>query len=185
MSIKYSFCLLSLFSAIALGKTYPIAEKDILTEIQSNANNVDTSTVTKKPRGKWSAFQGHPLPEVTEFKRRSHIPFYTTPMEIKNADGSILYPKGFTFNPLEYVYMPYRVVVFKLDQLPKIKHLFRPTDRLIADSGDVIEVSEKENIHVYMLDKKIVERLNIKAVPSIITQQGKKLIIEEFVINEE
>ncbi len=177
--------MLTLCSAVSVAKTYPIAEKDILNEIQEKARSVDVSSITKKSRAQWSAFIGYPLPEVTENKRRSYVPFYTTEMAIKNADGSILYPKGFTFNPLDHIQLPYRIVVFKLSQLPKIKHLFRPTDVLIADSGDVIEVSEKENLHVFMLDKRTAKRLNVKAVPSIITQSGKKLIIEEFTTDEE
>src|SRR3546814_12091869 len=44
-------------------------------------------------------------------RKRSVVPFHTLDFEVRLDDGKLLYPKGYTFNPLTYVSMPQRLIV--------------------------------------------------------------------------
>ncbi|MFX8032056.1 hypothetical protein ABTK54_19915, partial [Acinetobacter baumannii] len=63
------------------------------------------------PRSTWSAMKAAPLGVAVHTLRRSVVPFYTLESEIRLPDGTLLYPKGYTFNPLAYVTLPQRLVV--------------------------------------------------------------------------
>src|SRR3546814_14591249 len=44
-------------------------------------------------------------------RKRSVVPFHTLDFEVRLDDGKLLYPNGYTFNPLTYVSMPQRLIV--------------------------------------------------------------------------
>ena len=88
-----------------VGRTWPIAEQDALTEIEAKARQVEWRKVLE--RKKVEAYQGPPdkgsLPRA---RRDRTVPVdltYTTSIDVPDGKGGILYPKGYTFNPLDYV----------------------------------------------------------------------------------
>ena len=56
-------------------------------------------------------------PAATEHKVRQVIPFFALSFDIPDKDGNILYPAGYTFNPLEYLRLPSRLIIVAENQL--------------------------------------------------------------------
>ena len=142
------------------------------------------SFVEKTPRESWSIWKGYPLPKATKDSVKYHVPWYSLEFDIKDANGRIIYPKGFTYNPLEYMRYPTRIVIFKLDQYEAIKHLIKSTDMLVADGGDVVKAAKDKDTHFFILDKKMVSRLGIKKLPTIVSQEKKRLKLREIYVEK-
>lgn len=175
-----SFTLLICCSAATAKTTYEILEPDPMVEIQNKLKTTNASDFMKTPRNEWTVFKGEPYPLAKETRERKYIPWYTTEFDTKDKDGNVIYPKGFTFNPLKFAKYPLRLVIFKLEHYEAIKHLIKPSDELIADSGDVIEKSEEIGRHIYLVEPGMKERLGLQVVPSIIFQDGEHFVIREI-----
>ncbi|HFD4013397.1 TPA: hypothetical protein ACF3XO_004467 [Vibrio parahaemolyticus] len=171
-------------SAATFSATYPVVEPDPIEQIKERLESVDVQDYMKTPRKDWSVFKGEPYPVATKTRIRRYIPWYTTEFDILGENGKVMYPKGYTFNPLKYAKYPRRIVIFKLNQLDKIKPLLRPSDELIADSGDVIEAAEKLGRHISLVEPRMQERLGVRVVPSIIEQKGEHFEIKEIDIED-
>lgn len=168
------------------GATYPIIERDALEEIQERAAKADVAAfVNQKPRSEWSVWRGHELPRATEDRIRGYVPWYTLEFDITGPNGEVIYPKGFTFNPLQYLDHRQRIVIFKLDQLDKIKALLKPGDMLIADSGDVVEAGRQFGKHIYILRPELAKRLGVTHAPSFIVQKGAQFQIREVKLSDD
>lgn len=168
------------------GVTYAIAEQDALEEIKERGQKADVKGyVNKTPRSDWSAWDGYPLPRATLDRVRNYVPWYRLEFNITDAKGSVIYPEGFMFNPLEHIKLPQRVVIFKLDQLQKLKPRLKAGDMLIADTGDVVEAGNKLGAHIYILNEKLAKRFGVEVVPSIITQDDKQFEIIEVDLSDD
>jgi conjugal transfer pilus assembly protein TraU len=167
------------------GTTYAIQEQDALQAIKQRSEQVDMAAYLKKqPRQSWSVWTGYPLPVATETTTRQYVPWYRLEFNITDGQDRILYPKGFTFNPLEHVNYPARIVVFKLSQIDQIKPLLKPSDILIADSGDVVEAARQQRRPIYILSDLFAKRFGVRVAPSFISQKGTYLNIEELQLEE-
>jgi len=174
-----------------IGRTWSIAEPDALAEIEAKASRLPPNMAEKfGPRAKWSAMRSAALSVASATRIRSVIPFYTLDTEIRLPDGTLLYPKGFTFNPLVYVALPQRLVVVHSRDLAWAMTSARPSDFILvtADSSsgtsgagvDAIDLSEKTGRAIYILEERVKERLGLTVAPVIITQKGQKLELSEF-----
>lgn len=162
-----------------LGQTYSIKEPDALIEIQEqskkidfkNSLKVDSSTVSNS-----SIF----LPKAELNATRFHKRMYTSPFDVRSHDGTLIYPKGYTFNVLDYVKMPYRVIIFNNDTLHWAKSVSTKTDVLILADKGIFKAQSQFTSPVYALDKKTIEALSIRFASTIISQVGNQLKIVEF-----
>lgn len=168
------------------GVTYDIAEQDALEEIRERGERADVKGyVNKTPRSEWSAWNGYPLPRATLDRVRNYVPWYRLEFNITDAKGGVIYPAGFVFNPLEHIRLPQRIVIFKLDQLSKLRPKLKAGDMLIADSGDVVEAGNKVGVHIYILNENLAKRFGVEVVPSIITQKDRQFEIIEVDFTDE
>ena len=91
-----------------IGRTWPIAEPDAMAEIEARVARAPDMASQFGPRSSWSAMKAASLGPAKADRVRTLIPFYTVEEDIRLPDGRTLYPKGFTFNPLDYVSLPQR-----------------------------------------------------------------------------
>lgn len=173
-------------SVSTIGRTWPIAEPDALAEIEAKAASLpkDTSKAFG-PREKWSALKAAPLGTATADRVRSVVPFYSLDFDIKLPDGKLLYPKGFSFNPLTYVRMPQRLVIVHPSDLGFALRTARPSDFILLASlgkqnGDPIALSEKTGRAVFILEERVKERLGLTVAPVVVAQAGTRLILTEY-----
>lgn len=167
-----------------IGQTYDIEEPDALTEIEQKVASVDWNKALNKPTEQWGALQGNSLPYATETRSRSVVPFYTTEFEITDQTGKVTYPKGFTFNPLEFVTLPQRIVIIDPRQESWLADHVKASDQIIFTQGNVLKAKERLQVPIFILDEKTRSRLDIKVVPTIVEQKGKMLVLHEFAYQE-
>ena len=172
------------------GSTYGISERDALAEIEEKARKADWNKALDKQ--KVENYQGPPdrirLPRA---KRGRSFPVdltYTTEIDVPDGKGGILYPKGYTFNPLDYVSYPKTLVVINGSDPEQVKWLAaseydkRLDVTLMLTEGSYRSVAKRVSRPVFYADRKIIERLHLKAVPSIISQKGRLMEVTEIAV---
>nr|WP_264319012.1 conjugal transfer protein TraW [Sphingobium sp. PNB] len=178
-------CVLAVPAAIAstatIGRTWPIAEPDALAEIEARAARQPAKMAAHfGPRANWSALRAASLGNARQDRTRFVVPFYTLPDEIRLPDGKLLYPKGFTFNPLDYVSLPQRLVIVHPRNLGWALDHARLTDFILLTAGDALELSERTGRALFILEERVKERLGLTVAPVIVSQVGRKLELQEF-----
>lgn len=169
------------------GVTYRIAERDALTEIEERAKQVDWHKVLDKR--KVENFQGPPdrvrLPRARQSRSFPVDMTYTTEIDVPDGKGGTLYPKGYTFNPLDYVTYPKTLVVIDGTDPEQVKWFAtseydkRLDVTLLLTGGSFGAVSKRISRPLFYADRKIVERLKLQAVPSVVRQRGRIMEVTE------
>jgi conjugal transfer pilus assembly protein TraW len=169
-----------------IGRTWPIAEPDALSEIEGKAAALPGGFGKAfGPRANWSAMKAAPLPAARASRTRNVVPFYTLDFDIALPGGKTLYPKGFTFNPLTYVKLPQRLVVVHPRDLAWALSTARPADFVLlaadgTDRSDPIELGEKTGRPIFILEERVKARLGLTAAPVIVAQSGTRLVLSEY-----
>lgn len=186
---------LCVFSAQAkefgsFGRTYPVAEKDALTEIEERAMQVDWSTVLDKK--KMENYEGPPdkgkLPRVERDRVRQVDITYTTDIDVPDGTGGILYPKGYTFNPLDYVTYQKTIIVINGNDREQVswfktsEYSQRLDVLLLITEGAFGSIVKKVNRTVSYANNKIISRFQLYAVPSVIRQKGRVMEVTEVAV---
>jgi conjugal transfer pilus assembly protein TraW len=172
------------------GTTYRITERDALAEIEERARQVDWSKVLDKR--KVENYQGPPdklsLPRAKRNRSLLVDMTYTTEIDVTDGKGGIIYPKGYTFNPLDYVSYPKTLVIINGTDPEQVKWFAaseydkRLDVTLLLTEGNFGTVSKRISRPLFYADRKIIERLKLKAVPSIIRQKGRLMEVTEVVL---
>ena len=175
------------------GVTYPVVEPDILAELKQRAEQADRSIDKAKFLERMRSYQPanlHKLPRATADKSKMVDMTYTLERDLIDGDNKVIYPKGYTYNPLNYVTVPDGLIVIDGDDPEQVKW-FRKSPyfenhqaRLLISDGYVFELIEKLQRPVFYLTNDIAERLQLSAVPSLIFQQGNKMQVQEFKIDK-
>jgi len=172
----------------SFGKTYPIAEKDALVEIEEKARLVDWKTVLdKKKPEKYQPPDKIHLPRATKNQTRFVDMSYTAEMDVPDGKGGILYPKGYSFNPLEYVTYPKTIVVINGKDKKQVKW-FKTSEyskridvMLLLTEGSFPDIAKQIDRNVFYANEKIIRRFQLKVVPSVVRQSRKNMEILEIV----
>ncbi len=175
------------------GVTYPIAEQDAMSELMRRVKQVDWKRQFPGIRQSVRAFQP---PDLARLPKARHDrtfmvdPTYTLPFDIPYGKGGILYPKGYAFNPLDYVGLP-DVFVFidgadklQLEWFQKSPYAKAPNIMLLLTGGSYPEVEKKLRRPIFYAPEKITKRFRIEAVPAVLYQRGKFLEVKEFEIRK-
>lgn len=171
-----------------IGRTWPITEPDALSEIEARVAQQPRSIAAKfGPRAKWSAMQSALLDVAKADRKRTVVPFHTLDFDIRLPDGKLLYPKGYTFNPLSYVSLPQRLVVVHSRDLKWALARVRPSDWILLAGGtktstDPVTMGEKVGRPLFILEERVKQRLGLTVAPVIVTQVGQKLELREFAV---
>ncbi|WP_157220928.1 conjugal transfer protein TraW [Flavisphingomonas formosensis] len=169
-----------------IGRTWPIVEPDALAEIEAKVATLPRNLGPKfGPRSRWSAMKSASLAPAMATRRRSVVPFYTLDMDVTLPDGRVLYPKGFTFNPLTYVSLPQQLVIVHAAELGWALKTAAPTDWIllaanIGPAADPIALREKVGRPLFILEERVKDRLGLTVAPVIVRQVGQKLELTEI-----
>lgn len=178
-----------------VGATYSVIERDSLKEIEERAAQVDWNKVLGdrkremvrnfRPKG-----LAH-LPKAEENRVFSVDMTYILLFDIPDGKGGILYPRGYAFNPLEYVFSP-GILVFIDGTDPGQVEWFRSSGyygdvrvKLLLTDGSYYELMEELKMPVFYAPEIMVSRLRLKAVPSVVTQKGKSMEVKEVALEGE
>lgn len=169
-----------------LGPTYPIAEPDTLEEIRARASVKDWQRWMRKSPTDYSAFQSAHLPHARRNAVRSFDPTYVLPNDIADENGKVIAAKGTRINVYTKLRMRGRMIVIgNTDAHFKwLTDVAKPTsdDKVLLANGNVLTARRNRQVLVYLLDERFIERFGLKAVPSIVSQDGLRLRVEEYAV---
>lgn len=173
-----------------VGKTYPFAEKDALAEVEERAKQVDWNKHLANLKKGLVKFRPETpeLPRVIANRVRLVDPAYTLDVDVPDPrnPSQILYPRGFTFNPFQYMTMPGCVVFVDASDKKQLawlqgSHFVKETgSRILLTGGDVGQMEKRFARSFFYADSILVERFEIMAVPSVACQKGVSLEIHEI-----
>ena len=176
------------------GATYPIMEGDAIAQMKKAIAGYDWEKFKRKQREGINNYKPKDLvdlPTVREDKVFKVDMTGSIKEDIIGRDGVVIYPKGYRYNPMEYVFMR-RIIVFingkDEKQIEWYKKSPYPTDMrtmLLITDGSYLNVRKKLNaLTVYYANKEIIERMGIKAVPSVAVQKGTELEVREYALKK-
>lgn len=182
-----------------VGKTYDFAEADMIDAIQSHIQQ-NKSTIEKK----FESMKEHSLERMKQLSPtlKNTLPFatkdrefyaltrYTNPHDIKDAHGKILYKAGYSYEPMDYLSLPYAIVFINANRDAEIQWvkesgmLDSANYRILITEGTYAHASNALGQHVFFANDHIINRMNIEATPSIALQERNHLKIKEVCVEK-
>lgn len=194
--ILFAFNLPQVLSAKDLGEhgaVYSIQERDALEEVRERASQVNWSDYINKgmikrydPSSKLS-----PLPKAKKSRTFGVDLTYTLDFDIADGKGGVLYPKGYTFNPLGYISYPFTLVFIDAGDKEQVRWLKESEyyksiyARVLLTGGDYNKTGGDLKIPVFYADQKIIDKLQVQRVPSVVRQNGLLMEVTEIDIASE
>ena len=179
-----------------VGQTYEIAEPDMLegfyNKLRQAEANGKMAEVETEMKQRFIDHANRPkgiiLPRAEEHRVYYYDPSTVLTQDIVDHEGKVLWPSGTRVNPLDYVAMSQQWLFFNgddpeqaawaQDYLQRYPNRVRP----ILIQGAVLELSKAWDTRIYFDQHgTYVEKFGIKRVPAILSQEGKKLRIDEVV----
>lgn len=179
-----------------VGTVYPIAEPDALAEIREAAARVDWEKAIDR-QNQLATIKNfrpgnlHPLPSAEADNSFLVDMTYTLESNIPDGKGGVLYPRGFSFNPLDYVNLTSILVVIDAEDMSQVDW-FKASPyagdyrtRLLLSGGDYYDLSQDLGRPVFYLMDNVARRLQLAAVPSVIRQRDRMLEVREVQVPHE
>lgn len=183
------------------GKTYPIKEKNIIelfkNHVEENRDEIEKKLLSEQKKIKHKIKNYKPkdltieLVPATKEKVFFVDPSYVVKDNIYDADGKILYKKGFTFNPLHYVSLNERYVVIDFNRKEErewVKNKGFDKDitlRILISNGSVFDAVKFFKREVFFVNNSIIEKFKLSVTPSMVEQDGDRIKIYEYIAKEE
>ncbi len=176
------------------GATYEIAEKDFLQEIKERARQVEWSKIIDRTKVLDSVKKYRPNLKPIQLAKADRIftvkMSHTLEFDIIDGKHNIVYPKGYSFNPLEFVNYDRTLVIINAADKSQVKWLLSTTylkdlrTTLIITGGSYYDLISRAGRPVYYATPALLEKLRIDAVPSVATQKGNVMEIREIRVQE-
>ena len=176
------------------GATYAIIEEDAIRHLKKAIAGFDMEKFRKSQIEKIRNYKPKDLVDLPVARADSVFKVDMTgtiPDDIVGINGEIIYPKGYRYNPMEYVFMR-RILVFidgrdekQIQWYKKSPYTTDMRTMLLITDGSYREVKNKLKTMVYYANRKIIDRMGIKAVPSVAVQNKTELEVREYAIRKE
>ena len=175
------------------GAVYSIAEPDSITEIENRAKEVNWKKHFDEKKMKKAIASYHPtglkrLPRAVTNKIKIIDMAYTLGADIPDGKGGVLYPRGYTFNPLQFVAFPNTLVIIDgLDKeqvtwFRKSEYALDPKVFLLITDGSYQSIIEELKRPAYYANAALVERLDVQSTPAVARQKGPMMEVLEIAI---
>ncbi len=174
------------------GKSYPVIEtsrsETILKKIRAAKKNQKNPI---DPEKKWVVRLAHPPKPVKQDATRSVDISVTLPFDITDAQGQVIYPKGYRYNPLDHylpgVQMTSLVVIDgendeQVQWARKIRQVIRGRVKIVISRGSFLKLKREQNLRVFHLDDELMNRFQIERIPCTVIQKGSELEIHEYAL---
>jgi len=176
----------------SVGAVYPVVEPDIRIEMKAKAAEqweLHKKEYLKKTQ-KYQPDNLQQLPRAKQDRSFAVDMTYTLDRNLTSGDGKILYPKGYQFNPLDYMNFTIGLVVIDgadLDQVNWFKQSPYASNhkmKLLLSGGYAQSLIQELDRAVFYLDKEVAGRFQLAAVPCVVVQQDKHIQVTEFIVGE-
>lgn len=172
------------------GKLYEIKEEDMLSYVRRKAGEISMAALRESMERKLEeSYSKHSLvsldvPSATEERVRYVDPSVNVRNPLYDHMGKMIFPAG-AVNPLDHVSLSKSILVLREDQ---VKRALEETGKrgenpvLLLTDGDVQRASSLAGRMVYKASPFMLRRLQIEKVPSLVTQEGRKLRVREMIL---
>ena len=167
-----------------VGPTSAVVETDLGDELRQRAINVDVEQL-RSAQAQYQPANLHALPRATKDTTTRVDLTHTLEQDLIDAQGTILYPRGFTFNPLRYVSLTGALVVIDGSD-PEQVAWFKGSSYganhralLLLSGGLTATLRDELGRPVAYLTEDIAQRLQVRAVPSVVVERDNQLVIRE------
>ncbi len=170
------------------GRLYEIKEEDMLSYVRREAGEISMAALRESMERKLEeSYSKHSLvsldvPSATEERVRYVDPSVNVRNPLYDHTGKMIFPAG-TVNPLDHVPLSKSILILREDQ---VKRALDETNKrgekpiLLLTDGNIRRVSSLAGRIVYKASPFMLKRLQVEKVPSLVTQEGKKLMIKEI-----
>jgi conjugal transfer pilus assembly protein TraW len=172
-----------------VGRTYPIAEKDAVTELQDRASLVDWKRMYSKIRPEnYRPIDLKDIPQARKSRSFMVDMTYTLDADIPDGKGGILYPAGYSFNPLDYVPFDKTLVVIDATDSEQVswfagsKFKGQTDVMLLITNGSAIDLQKQLKQPVFYATQPIIQRFALTAVPSVIHRKDRLMEVAEIAL---
>ena len=167
-----------------VGPTSAVIEADLGDELRQRAVSVNVEQL-RSAQAHYQPANLHDLPRATKDTTTLVDLTHTLEQDLVDAQGTILYPRGFTFNPLRYVSLSGALVVIDgsdPEQVAWFKGSPYGANRralLLLSGGLAAALRDELRRPVAYLTEDIAQRLQLRAVPSVVVERDNQLMIRE------
>jgi conjugal transfer pilus assembly protein TraW len=178
-----------------IGHTFDIAEESFLTMISRRMQQAKADGklegMEKEIKKRVQERVMHPVAVKNMTKTEEGRSWYFDPSltlenDIRDHQSHILYPRGTKVNPLDKVSWGEPMVFIDGEDEEQIAWALKQGGRIVLVKGSPIELYRKKGQRFYFdQGGKITEKFQIRHVPARITQENKKLLIEEVTVRED
>lgn len=179
-----------------IGPVYPIAEPSLLEVILSKLREAEASGVLARIQRETQANvrrgieQPAPVERITKtIKARSfyYDPSIVVPYAITDAEGKVIVTPGTRVNPLDTVSLSKALLFIDARDSAQVGRARKIIDerggkvKVILTGGSYLDLMRRWK-HPVFYDQQgaLTEKLGIRHVPALVSQEGKKLKIEEI-----
>jgi conjugal transfer pilus assembly protein TraW len=181
-----------------IGPTYPIAEQNLLEHITAKLKEKERSgelaKLQQQARARATATVTNP-PAVPGLKAAESArtfyfdPSLQLPQNVLDERGHVLFAAGTVKNPLDVISMSKHLLFFDGRDARQVKRarelidLYRGRVKPILVGGSYLNLMKSWQIPVYYDQQGLlVRKLGITAVPAIVSQEGKRLRVDELAL---
>lgn len=179
-----------------IGPVYPIAEPSLLDVIMAKLRRAEASGVLgqlqRDARDKVQRSIKHPA-ALTHVRRtiqaRTHYydPTLIVTQGITDVDGRIIVAPGTTVNPLDTVSLSKHLLFFdgrdagQLKRAQTLLDQYHGRVKLILTGGSYLDLMKRWQLPVFYDQQGLLTtKLNIRQVPALVYQEGRRLRIDEI-----
>ncbi len=200
MALVAAALLLSLTASAqdlgVIGPVYPIAEPSLLEVILARLRDAEASGVLARlqrdaqARARNQIEQPAAIAKLTKTTQaRSFFfdPSIVVPYAILDADGKLLVPPGTRVNPLDTVSLSQALLFIDARDTAQVKRASGILDerggklKVILTGGSYLDLMRRWKRPVFFDQQgQLTDKLGIRHVPALVTQDGKRLKIEEI-----
>lgn len=180
-----------------IGPTYPIGEEHLLKMVEARLRAKEQSGELARiqgqivERGRQAVLAPTALQLAVATSARTYYfdPTYILDRNIADASGRLLFAAGTRANPLDFVSMGRRLLFFDGRDGRQVQLAERlraganaASLKPILVGGSYLDLMRRWKAPVYYDQKGIlIKRLRIERVPALVTQEGRRLRIDELV----
>ena len=172
-----------------VGPTSAVIETDLAEALRQRAVSVDVERL-RSAQARYQPANLQALPRAEKDTTTRVDLTHTLEQDVQDANGQVLYPAGFTFNPLRYVSLSGALVVIDgsdPEQVAWFKGSPYGANRralLLLSGGLAAALRDELQRPVAYLTEDLAQRLQLRAVPSVVMEQDQHLTVREVLIDE-
>ena len=187
--LLFATLLFSLEDLGTYGSTVVIKEKNFMDSIRDKSKDLNATLIKEQ------LVQGENdyltvkeiVPTCSKTDIRDFIPTFIAPTDVILPNGTVVARAGETIKTLELMKKnnikidKYMMFIDVTDEIQvQLSYMYKNQGLVFVTKGSIKEYERRTKVQTYRADKQSIEKFNVKCSPSLIIQDGVKLVIYEY-----